>query len=112
MSHHLREVAHVDQRAAQRAHHLISQVLPQAFEEGMPDFAFGRLRAVFDLGQQLWLEDFDSGVSQMDPDAVAIEFVFVNPAVPGWHLVYRSGNAGSMNAGKGAFTPIASGFLR
>jgi hypothetical protein len=38
-----------------RAHQFISQVLPQAFEERMPDFALGGFRAVFDLGQQLRL---------------------------------------------------------
>jgi hypothetical protein len=32
-----------------------SEVLPQALEEGMPHFAFRRLRAVFDLGKQLGL---------------------------------------------------------
>jgi len=38
----------------------LSQILPKAFEERMPHLAFGRLRPVLDLCQQL----------RLDPDAL------------------------------------------
>jgi hypothetical protein len=56
--------------------------------------------------------DFDRFVSEVDLDAVAIEFDFVDPARSVGTLPMAVASAGSMNPGKGALTPIAAGFLR
>jgi len=57
-------------------------------------------------------EHLDRSISQMELSAIAIEFDFVNPALPARELVNRGCQRGSMNPGKGALTPIAAGFLR
>ena len=53
-----------------------SQVLPQAPEERVPDLSLGRLRAILDLGEQLWF----------DPDALVRDPLRVRLRLPDQRL--------------------------
>ena len=57
-------------------------------------------------------EDLGRLVGQMDLDPVAVELDFVNPALSGRHLLDRGCQGRFDEAGQGAFTPMAAGFLR
>src|SRR5690242_19655753 len=53
-----------------------SQVLPQAAKERVPDLSLGRLRAILDLGEQLWF----------DPDALVRDPLRVRLRLPDQRL--------------------------
>jgi hypothetical protein len=57
-------------------------------------------------------EDLDRLVGKMDLDPVAVELDFVKQRVPDGTFSIEVAKAGSMNLGKGAFTPMAAGFRR
>jgi hypothetical protein len=57
-------------------------------------------------------EDLYRCVSQMDLNAIAVELDFMDPARAAGTFSIDVASAGSINPGKGAFTPIAAGFLR